>query len=132
MGKNNNLAYVKKYFDFTKYEGKTEIYLVICPNYDNKVFLPISGSIPLIPVITDTSTHSYVLYAKYVVYLKSFNFILRLTSGSDNLFCPKLPFPKDYILNSLTPDESQLLKQYLLSHETNDFGFFQVAQIYEK
>jgi hypothetical protein len=130
MQKGKLLSHVRKYFSFEKHDGRTEIYLVMNPNSDSKVFLPVKDSVPLNPVVIDNTNHCYTLFADQIFYLKSFDFILSLSCSDTNIFYCKLALPTEYIMNSFTDEEKENFYRILQNANNKRYEFFQVAQIY--
>lgn len=132
MQKGKALSHVRKHFSFTKHDGKTLVYMLVNPNLDSKVFLPVNSSVPLNPVVTDNTNHSYVLFAEQVLFIKSFDFILSLSCNDSNIFFYKLALPTEYILNTFSDDEKDMFHNALSNLPNRSYEFFQVAQIYAK
>jgi hypothetical protein len=125
------ISSVKKHIKIQKIPGNTDIFVIACNTEDDRVFIPMEGTIALSTCVVDNSMASFLVNGFAFRQIKSFDFIIGVLSNSSDEIKP-LSIPETCIKESFTDYEQEQVNDFMNSSNAKKFYFFQTAFFYEK
>jgi len=115
----------KKYFQFQKMDGITEVYL-LKKNKDilknDRFVLPVNNFTSINPITIDLVTNQFILYGFELRRIATFDYVLRVKT-KDSKFSHVVPIPQEIIIKDKLQEENDKEIEVLL---------YQFYEIYEK
>lgn len=115
----------KKYFQFQKMDGLTEVYL-LKKNIDilqnERFVLPVNNFTSISPITIDLVTNQFILYGFELTRIKTFDYVLSVKT-KDSKFSHVVPIPEELITKDRLQEEDNKNINILL---------YQFYEMYEK
>jgi hypothetical protein len=123
---------IKKSLKVGKTSGHTDIYAIAEGVNFDKICIPMHGNFSLSPCVADHTTMSYVVYGASIKLMKTFDFVLSVSSGNEDDQMHFFALPKVLIESAWTKEDKQALNKFMLENQADSIRYFQMAYINEK